>query len=61
MKKVALGSTGLQVSPLCFGTWQLSEVFWGKQSKLLAPNSPWRALVTAQAARMKIIAALRYE
>lgn len=27
--RVTLGSTGLQVSPVCFGTWQLSPRFWG--------------------------------
>ena len=27
--RVTLGRTGLQVSPICFGTWQLSDVFWG--------------------------------
>lgn len=33
MKKTIFGATNLQVSPICFGTWQLSEVFWGVQSK----------------------------
>ena len=33
MRRIPLGSTGLEVSPLCFGTWQLSPRFWGEQSK----------------------------
>jgi aryl-alcohol dehydrogenase-like predicted oxidoreductase len=31
--RVTLGATGLEVSPICFGTWQLSPRFWGEQSK----------------------------
>lgn len=31
--RIVLGSTGLNVSPICFGTWQLSPRFWGEQSK----------------------------
>jgi len=30
---VVLGATGLAVSPICFGTWQLSPRFWLDQSK----------------------------
>jgi aryl-alcohol dehydrogenase-like predicted oxidoreductase len=30
---IIFGATGLRVSPLCFGTWQLSPRFWGEQSK----------------------------
>jgi len=30
---VCLGATRLQVSTICFGTWQLSPRFWGEQSK----------------------------
>lgn len=33
MNRVTLGSSGLSVSPICFGTWQLSPRFWGEQSK----------------------------
>ena len=33
MQRVNLGSSGLSVSPVAFGTWQLSPVFWGQQSK----------------------------
>jgi len=33
MNRSILGNTGLQVSPLCFGTWQLSPRFWGELSK----------------------------
>lgn len=28
--RIRLGRTGLWVSPICFGTWQLSPRFWGK-------------------------------
>lgn len=31
--RVVLGATGLVVSRLCFGTWQLSPRFWLEQSK----------------------------
>ncbi len=31
--RVTFGATGLQVSPICFGTWQLSPRFWGEQPK----------------------------
>ena len=31
--RLRFGATGLAVSPLCFGTWQLSPRFWGDQSK----------------------------
>jgi aryl-alcohol dehydrogenase-like predicted oxidoreductase len=31
--RVALGPTGLLVSPVCFGTWQLSPRFWLDQPK----------------------------
>ncbi|OGV64142.1 MAG: hypothetical protein A3K19_01025 [Lentisphaerae bacterium RIFOXYB12_FULL_65_16] len=31
--RVTFGATGLQVSPVCYGTWQLSPRFWGEQSK----------------------------
>jgi len=33
MERVTLGSSGLSVSPVAFGTWQLSPRFWGDQSK----------------------------
>jgi len=33
MDRVQLGESGLSVSPVCFGTWQLSPRFWGEQSK----------------------------
>ncbi|OPZ85809.1 MAG: General stress protein 69 [bacterium ADurb.Bin429] len=29
--RVTFGATGLSVSPICFGTWQLSPRFWGPQ------------------------------
>ena len=31
--RITLGATGLEVSPVSFGTWQLSPRFWGEQSK----------------------------
>ncbi len=31
--RVMLGQTELKVSPVCFGTWQLSPRFWGEVSK----------------------------
>ncbi len=37
-----LGATDLQVSPICFGCWQLSPAFWGK-----IPVEPWSAAVNA--------------
>jgi hypothetical protein len=33
MERVTLGRSGLSVSPVAFGTWQLSPRFWGEQSK----------------------------
>lgn len=33
MERIELGRTGLSVSPVSFGTWQLSPRFWGEQSK----------------------------
>jgi len=32
-ERIVFGATGLEVSPVCFGTWQLSPRFWGDQSK----------------------------
>lgn len=31
--RVVFGSTGLRVSPVCYGTWQLSPRFWGDQPR----------------------------
>jgi aryl-alcohol dehydrogenase-like predicted oxidoreductase len=31
--RIVFGATGLSVSPICFGTWQLSPRFWGEQPK----------------------------
>ncbi|MDG2130984.1 MAG: aldo/keto reductase [Fuerstiella sp.] len=33
MERVTLGRSGLSVSPIAFGTWQLSSRFWGEQPK----------------------------
>jgi aryl-alcohol dehydrogenase-like predicted oxidoreductase len=33
MQRVIFGSSGLSVSPIAFGTWQLSPRFWGDLSK----------------------------
>jgi len=30
MKKVKLGSTALEVTPICFGCWQMGQSQWGK-------------------------------
>jgi len=32
-ERVVFGRTGLEVSPICFGTWQLSPRFWGEQPR----------------------------
>jgi aryl-alcohol dehydrogenase-like predicted oxidoreductase len=45
-ERVVFGATGLEVSPICFGTWQLSPRFWGEQSKsdvLAAMNTAYDA------------------
>jgi aryl-alcohol dehydrogenase-like predicted oxidoreductase len=45
-ERIVFGSTGLEVSPICFGTWQLSPRFWGEQSKsdvLAAMNTAYEA------------------
>jgi aryl-alcohol dehydrogenase-like predicted oxidoreductase len=31
--RIALGRTGLRVSPICFGTWQMSPIYWGDVSQ----------------------------
>jgi aryl-alcohol dehydrogenase-like predicted oxidoreductase len=31
MRTVALGSTGLEVTPVCFGCWQMGQNYWGEQ------------------------------
>ena len=31
MRKVTLGSTGLEVTPICYGCWQMGQELWGKQ------------------------------
>ncbi|MHC4086655.1 MAG: aldo/keto reductase, partial [Planctomycetota bacterium] len=44
--RIVLGSMGLEVSEICFGTWQLSPRFWGEQSKtdiLAAMNTAFDA------------------
>lgn len=33
MHRITLGRSGLSVSPIAFGTWQLSQRFWGEQPK----------------------------
>jgi aryl-alcohol dehydrogenase-like predicted oxidoreductase len=33
MKKVRLGGSELKVSPVCYGSWQLSPRFWGDQPR----------------------------
>jgi len=33
MRKIALGSTSLKVTPICYGCWQASPKFWGDQPR----------------------------
>ena len=33
MEKIRLGSTNLQVTPICHGCWQASPKFWGEQPR----------------------------
>jgi hypothetical protein len=33
MERVRLGRSGLEVSPICYGSWQLSPRFWGEQRR----------------------------
>ncbi len=40
MKYTQLGTTGLNVSRICFGCWQLSPNYWGD-----VPLDPWRKAV----------------
>ena len=45
-ERIVFGATGLHVSPICFGTWQLSPRFWGEQTKsdiLAAMNTAYEA------------------
>ncbi len=45
-ERKVFGATGLEVSPICFGTWQLSPRFWGEQKKsdvLAAMNTAYDA------------------
>ena len=35
MERVRLGSSELRVSPVCYGSWQLSPKFWGDQPSLV--------------------------
>jgi len=32
-ERIELGTTGLHVSPVCYGSWQLSPRFWGDQPR----------------------------
>ena len=43
MERVILGRSKLSVSPVAFGTWQLSPRFWGEQSKSDAISAMHRA------------------
>ena len=31
--RIVLGRSGLRVSPICFGTWQMSPIYWGDVSE----------------------------
>src|SRR5688500_17147020 len=41
--RVTLGRTGLRVSPICYGSWQLSPRFWGEQPKDVVMRAMTRA------------------
>ena len=43
-RRVNLGHTELCVSPICYGTWQLSERFWGPQPEALMIRSIQRGV-----------------
>ena len=44
MERIALGKSGLEVSPVAFGTWQLSPRFWGDLPKDAVENALHRAV-----------------
>ncbi len=44
MQRVTLGRSGLSVSRICFGTWQLSPRFWGEQPRDVLIAAMRRAL-----------------
>lgn len=41
--KIKLGKTDLEVTPICFGTWQLSPKFWGDQPRETIIQAMWDA------------------
>ena len=43
MVRVTLGASGLQVSPIAFGTWQLSKKYWGVQDRGQIVAAIWEA------------------
>ncbi|HUU42246.1 MAG TPA: aldo/keto reductase [Planctomycetota bacterium] len=43
MQRVRLGASGLEVSPICYGSWQLSPKFWGDQPKAVLIDAMRRA------------------
>ncbi len=43
MERVILGASGLRVSPIAFGTWQLSKRYWGPQCKEDIIQAIWTA------------------
>jgi aryl-alcohol dehydrogenase-like predicted oxidoreductase len=32
-KRITLGRSGLEVTPICYGCWQMGQTFWGKQPR----------------------------
>ncbi len=43
MTRIRLGASELEVSPVCYGSWQLSPKFWGPQPKELLVRAMRRA------------------
>jgi aryl-alcohol dehydrogenase-like predicted oxidoreductase len=43
MIRITLGASGLRVSPIAFGTWQLSRKYWGPQDKDDVVAAIWEA------------------
>jgi len=44
MEKVRLGFSELNVSPICFGCWQMGQTFWGKQPRKTLIDAVHKAL-----------------
>jgi len=44
MRKVTLGRSGLEVTPICFGCWQMGQTYWGRQPEDLLTDAVRTAL-----------------